>query len=113
MKTEKMYGSIREEVRGKKPYYMILEYYLTEEGIGEKYCDLKRYGVIITKTAVDTDGGKTTERKEIDDIFFNLSEAEEFIYKLIRNRVTPIAFKNVVEDYIESTFYRTRQGITA
>lgn len=106
MKKEKLYGCAREKVQGKSPYYMILEYYLTEDSIAEQYCDLKRYGIIIKKTSVDMEGIEVSEKKEINDIFFHLSEAEAFIGDLIKNRITPIGFRAVVEDYIEYSFCR-------
>ncbi len=113
MKKEKLYGCAYEKVHGKEPYYMILEYYLTEDSIAEQYCDLKRYGIIIKKTTVDMDGMKTSEKKEINDIFFHLAEAEKFIASLIKNKITPVAFRAVVEDYIEYSFCSRRQSATA
>lgn len=77
-----------------------LEYYLIAEKISEEYCDLMSYGVKVKKTTYSDGGGKTVEIKQINNVFYRKDEAEKFIKLILRNSVTPITLRDVVEDYI-------------
>lgn len=96
MENEIFYGSC--EINGKN--FAELEYYLIPEKISEAYCDLVSYGVKVKKTSYFEGGGKTVETKQINNVFYRKNEAEEFIKLILRNSVTPVTLRDVVEDYI-------------
>ena len=81
-------------------YEMRIEYYLIPEKISQDYTDLMRYGVKIKMTSLFDGGGRAEEIKQITNVFYRLSDAEDFIRLLIRNKVTPVSLRDVVEDYI-------------
>lgn len=94
MDEEKLYGrvGIAENTT--------VEYYLITNKIGGEYCDLMSYGVKLVKTARFLGGGKTVEAKQINNIFYNIDDAERFLSILKRGTVTPTTLSDVVEDYI-------------
>ncbi len=98
----KLHGTYIEKAGENVPYDMVLEYYLTDELLCEKYSDLKRYGIMIKKTATFDDGTTKEETKQIKDVFYRLCDAEEFLDMLIRGKVTPMALEDIVGEYIES-----------
>ena len=76
---------------------MELTYYLLTDSVREEYCDLKVYGAEIQKNC-PLDG--ETENKAIKNLFFRRSEAENFLEKLARNRVTPMGLISAVSEHI-------------
>jgi hypothetical protein len=99
METIELCGTLNQEVK-EKHYKMCLEYYLISEDISEDYCNLKRYGVMIKKIATYPDCSKREEVKKINDIFFRLEDAREFMDIVMQGGVTPIALKDIVENHI-------------
>lgn len=93
MDEEKFYGKTRLENAE-------IEYYLISNRIGGEYCDLMSYGIKIIKTVNFFGGGKTVETKQINNIFYNIDDAERFLKLIKRNKVTPVSLPDVVEDYI-------------
>lgn len=96
---EILYDRKTVEVDDERYCKMVLSYYLIEEEIAVEYCELKSYGVEVRKTAHFADEHTEKECKRISNLFFNRSEAEQFLEKIARNKVTPIGLKDVVEDY--------------
>lgn len=93
-----LFGKLKEEEI--TDYDLTLEYYMVTEPLCKEYSDLLRYGVKIKMIQVFPDGKTDEKSKEIRDIFYRKNDAEEFISLLIRNKVTPTHFREVVEDYI-------------
>lgn len=93
--TQKLYGTYIEKSDVPCGEDMKFEYYLTEEFLCERYSQIRRYGVIIKKIT----GGKI-EKKQINDVFYRLSDAEEFVYLLMRNKVTPMTLEEIITEYI-------------
>lgn len=106
MEDEVFYG--RCELNGKNPAE--LEYYLIPENISQMYCDLKSYGVKVKKTIYSEGGGKTVETKQINNVFYRKNEAEEFIRLILRNSVTPVALRDVVDDYIIESIDKAKRS---
>lgn len=79
---------------------MRLSYYLLTDKISEEYCDLTVYGAEIDKTLYRKDGVSEEECKILKDLFFKRSEAESFMEKLVRNKVTPMGLKYAVREHI-------------
>ncbi len=73
-----------------------LTYYLLTDSVSEEFCDLKVYGVEIDKVSE-----KKSEKKIIPDLFFDKSEAEEFLRKISDNKVTPTQLKYEVSRCID------------
>lgn len=96
MEIENLFGS----VEARNPYKMNLDYYIISEDISEDFCDLKCYGVKITKTVSFSGGGKSVETKQINNIFYHREDVEEFVRIIMKNTVTPMHLRDVVEDYI-------------
>lgn len=107
MESEALYGSARLE----SGCDMRMEYYLISEKISQDYTDLMRYGVKIKLTSSFDGGGKAVEIKQINNIFYRLSDAEEFLKLLIRNKVTPVSLSDVVEDYIVESLDKARVAV--
>ena len=97
-----LYGTYKEKAGESLVYDMTLEYYLNEEYLCEQFSDLKRYGITIVKTSEYPDKKKTEECKTINDIFYKKDDACKFLDILIKNTVTPLSFRDVVEEYIIS-----------
>ncbi len=106
MENEVFYGSC--SLNGKKGAE--LEYYLIPEKISEAYCDLMCYGVKVKKTTYFEGGGKTVETKQINNVFYRKNEAEEFIKLILKNSVTPVTLRDVVEDYITDSIDRAKRS---
>ncbi|MDD6214246.1 MAG: DUF6514 family protein [Firmicutes bacterium] len=97
---KEFFGEAKVKVEDDVAYEMRLAYYITVTSVSEEYCDLKFYGVEIDKEACYADGSKETEKKMLDDLFFNKNECRMFVQKLLDNEVTPIGLKYVVREYI-------------
>lgn len=106
MEDEIFYG--RTEIKGK--HTSELEYYLIPENISKAYCDLMCYGVKVKKTTYSDGGGKTVETKQINNVFYRKNEAEEFIRLILKNSVTPVTLRDVVEDYIAESIDRAKRS---
>lgn len=87
---------------------VILEYFLITEKISERYIGLKCYGVKINKISRYAGGGKTIEMKQINNIFCRFDDAEAFLRCIVKNHVTPIALREVAEDYVVESLERAR-----
>ena len=85
------------------------------EGMELQYCVLsgkapegleksESYGVKVTKTQYKEDGGIISETEQINDLFYEEKDAKKFIKFLADNDVTPMALKDVAEDYIVDYF---------
>ncbi len=79
---------------------MKIDYHIIIEDISEKHCNLESYGVRIVKTVYSDGGGKSIESTQINNIFYRKCDIESFMELIVRNSVTPITLKDVVEDYI-------------
>ncbi|MCX7715324.1 MAG: DUF6514 family protein [Clostridia bacterium] len=110
MQTKSLVVKCMEDVDDLKQYQMILEYYLVEKEIAEEYCDLKSYGVQITKISIFNDGRRSEEYKLINDIFFDKNDAENFIQIIAENRVTPTSLRDVIDDFIGQTINMRKQA---
>lgn len=89
---------------------MVLDYYLIEEEVAVEYCELKSYGVEIKKTAHFAGGHTERECKQISNLFFSRRDAECFLEKIVKNTVTPITLKNVIEDYADGHIQMTAKA---
>lgn len=87
-----------------------LEYYLIPESISSEYCDLMCYGIKVKKTTYFEGGGKTVETKQINNVFYRRADAERFIEIIIKGTVTPVALKDVVEDYIAESLDKAKRS---
>ncbi len=105
---EILYDRKTVEVDNERYYKMVLSYYLIEEEIAVEYCELKSYGVEIRKAAHFADAHTEKECKRISNLFFNREEAERFLERIAKNKVTPIGLKDVVEDYAGKQVYTRR-----
>ena len=103
MNNKQLYGRVIEKAGGEIDYDLTLEYYLNHESIREEYCDLKRYGITIKKIAEYPNGKCLEESKTINDMFYRISDAEKFMAMLIRGKVTPACFSEVVKEYLVNT----------
>lgn len=79
---------------------MELDYYIIADDISKKHCNLESYGVRIIKTVCSEGGGKSIDSSQINNIFYRRSDIESFMELIVRNEVTPITLRDVVEDYI-------------
>ncbi len=102
MVTTTLFGKATKKRETFSDYDLNLEYYIVAEPLCADYSDLLRYGVKINMTLTYSDGRVTEESKEIRDIFYRKKDAEEFTEILVKNKVTPTHFREVVEDYITS-----------
>ena len=94
------YKEIIVEADDTVPYKMKLTYYLLTDKVSEEYCDLTVYGAEIDKESYRFDGSPEEERKILKDLFFRRNEAESFMKKLVRNKVTPMGLKYAVREHI-------------
>ena len=83
------------------PHSITLTYYLLESNIGEEYCDLKIYGVLVEKESTSKSGRKILEKKSIPDLFFTKWDAKLFLERIFEQRIMPIDLKYAVKPYIE------------
>ena len=74
---------------------IMLKYYKTIYGIFSK--NEKHYGVGVIKTEIGSNA-KNEEKQEFNNIFKQNSEVEQLLSILLRNKVTPIDLKYVLED---------------
>lgn len=79
---------------------MQIDYHIIAQNISEEHCDLESYGVKIIKTVYGDGGGKSIESSQINNIFYRKRDIEKFMELIVRNSVTPITLRDVVEDYI-------------
>lgn len=107
MEHVKLYGTA--EIIAKE--HMQLEYYIISEHIGFENCNLMSYGIRVKKTVYYDGGGKTIETNQINNVFYRLDDAEEFIHLIIRNKVTPVTLRDVVEDYIVESIASARKQV--
>ena len=83
-----------------------LTYHLLKSTVTDGVAGLKVYGVEIVKEHLGGKHGK--EAKLVRELFIRKSEAEEFLAKLKRNKVTPMGLKYVISDYF---YEKTQEGI--
>lgn len=77
-----------------------LEYYLVESDRSERGNFFNnKYGIEIVKTELKNTEEISKESDTVKDLSINKKEVEELLEKLIRCRVTPIALKNILEDF--------------
>ena len=96
MENELFFG--KTTVNGNEKIY--LKYYLISEKISAEYCNLMSYGIKAEKTVLYDGGGKTVETKQINNVFYRRADAEKFLKIILKNKVTPVSLRDVVEDYI-------------
>ena len=96
----KLFDEVEIDFTGDKPHLMKLTYYLLTDSVREEYCDLKVYGAEIDKEDIYSGGVCENESKIIKNLFFRLSEAEDFLEKLVRLRVTPMGLMSAVSEHI-------------
>ena len=80
MNDEILYKRISQDGRT----LIFLDYYIIPENISADYCDLKCYGIKIEKTSVYEGRGKTVESRQINNVFYRLCDAEEFMLYIIK-----------------------------
>jgi len=74
-----------------------LQYYKIYDG-DETKCE-KPYGIGITKTCYN-EIERNVEKCEFNYIFKKENEADDMLKILIRNKVTPVNLREVLEDYV-------------
>ena len=74
---------------------IMLKYYKTIYGMSSK--NEKHYGVGVIKTEIGSNE-RNEEKQEFNNIFKQKSEVEKLLSILLRNKVTPIDLKYVLED---------------
>ncbi len=89
---------------------VILDYYIIPENISADYCDLKCYGIKIEKTSVYEGRGKTVESKQINNVFYRLSDAEEFMTYISKKATEPCMLRETVEKYIIESIDRAKKS---
>ncbi len=72
-----------------------LEYYIVSEPISDTRADILRYGIRICK-----DNLQDCEILEIKNIFFDYNETTEFIDKMIKFKISPDNFVDVLIGYM-------------
>lgn len=92
----KIYGNTEIDNKGEEiPYNPIkLEYYKTYSDKNQK-----PYGIGVIKTwnnEVETD----IEKREFNHIFSKENEADNMLELLLKNKVTPITLKDILEDFV-------------
>lgn len=80
--------------------YEELKYYIIVENISETYCDLKCYGIRIEKESVCSGGGKIIDIKQINNIFYKLSDAQNFMKEITELKTEPSKLMLSIEKYI-------------
>lgn len=95
-----LYAKHIEEAGDLIDYNLTLEYYMVTEPLCKEYSDMLRYGVKIKMISEFPDNTSNEESKEIKDIFYRKKDAEDFLEVLLKNKVTPTHFREVVENYI-------------
>ena len=93
-KTTKVYGrtTICDE-NSDEPHTITLKYYKTKKFSNDK----KQYGVGVIKTEV-ANNEINEEKQEINYICKKKAEVENILSILLKNKVTPISLKYILED---------------
>lgn len=92
---------IKESYTPRNYHEVSLEYYLLEVEDSNKCQDRNKvYGIQIIKTEVGKYNTVNTETELIPNISPDKEGVKGILDKLIRNKVTPIALHNVIEDII-------------
>lgn len=99
MKRE-FFDEVTVDIREDNAHQIKLTYYMLVDSVREEYCDLKVYGAEIDKEEIFSGGVYETESKTIKNLFFRHSEAEAFLKKLVRTRVTPMGLMSAVSEHI-------------
>jgi hypothetical protein len=94
------FDEITVDIREDKSHQMKLTYYMLVDSVREEYCDLKVYGAEIDKEDIFSGGICENESKIVKNIFFRHGEAETFLKKLVRARVTPMGLTSAVSEHI-------------
>lgn len=87
----------REEF-GEESFY--LDYYILEKEVTVEEKRVSRFGLEIYKRAKKQDGSAYAEYRKVFDVFQTEEEAQEVLYLLARNTVTPISMKDILEDLL-------------
>ena len=96
----KFFDEITVDIREDTAHQMKLTYYILVDSVREEYCDLKVYGAEIDKEDIYSGCVRENESKIIKNLFFRHSEAEAFLKKLVRLRVTPMGLSAAVSEHI-------------
>lgn len=80
-----------------KEFPINLEYYKIRNNVPQN--EAKPYGIGIIKTHQD-EIETTMEKSEFSHIFSQEKEADNMLNLLIKNKVTPISLRYILEDYI-------------
>ncbi len=102
----KLFDEVEVDFTEDRPHRMKLTYYLLTDSVREEYCDLKVYGAEIDKEDVFSGGICENESKIVKNLFFRLNEAEDFMEKLVRLRVTPMGLMSAVSEHISEKIRR-------
>ncbi len=94
-----LYGTVTAKSEDCTPN-AVIEYYLTETDIRPEYCDLKKYGIIITKRTIGDPSGTRTETKRVEDVFYRLSDARRFLDMAMEDATPPAMFSAAVKRYM-------------
>ena len=79
---------------------MDLEYYLIKSNaLSQNDKALNVYGIQVIKTEVDRFSSVVTEIELVPNISSDKEGVKEILDKLIRNKVTPVALHDVLEDF--------------
>ncbi len=113
MHIKKLHTKLVEDSGEYRQDKSILEYYIVERRIGEQYCELKSYGIQIKKISVFPGGRQSEESKLIGDIFFDETDTENFVCKLVENRVSPAEFKSVLDEFVTQTIAMRKREVIA
>lgn len=77
-----------------------LEYYLIESGSPSQRNDSSNvYGIQVIKTEVDMLNSVATEIERVPNISSDKEGVIEILDKLVKNKVTPVALHDVLEDF--------------
>lgn len=100
-KTVEVYGNIFVEncitEGGTKEFPINLEYYKIHNNVPEN--EEKPYGIGIIKTHEDNIE-TTMEKSEFNNIFSKEKEADNMLKLLIKNKVTPVSLRDILEDFV-------------
>jgi len=79
---------------------MNLEYYIIEtDALSRNDSELNLYGIQVVKKEVDKFNSVLTETELVTDISSDKEGVKEILDKLVRNKVTPVALHDVLEDF--------------
>ena len=95
----KIYGNveIKNGIEGLEYNPIQLEYYKIYNS--EKHNDRKPYGIGVIKRCsneIEID----VEKREFNHIFSKENDADNMLELLLKNKVTPIALKDILEDFV-------------